>query len=99
VAILSRTGGFSEDFIRLLAYTLGTVLVFFFVISLFFSWNISKEKARLAQQQLVQQALTQEQDNLKAKRDQLIAKSRIVAVAAAQLNLHLPEKEQEYFLY
>ncbi len=99
VAMLSRKGDFSEDFIRLSAYTLGTVFVFFFVISIFFSWNISKEKARFAQQQLIHQALSQDQINLKAKRDQLIAKSRLVALAAAQLDLHLPEKEQEHYLY
>lgn len=99
VAVLSRRSGFSEDFIRLSAYALGVIFIFFFIISLFFSWNISKEKARLAQQQLIHQALNQEQVNLKDKRDQLIAKARLVALAAAQLDLHLPEKEQEHYLH
>jgi len=99
MAMLSRRDGFSEDFIRLSTYTLGAVFVFFFIISMFFSWNISKEKARLTQQQLIQQALSQEQANLKAKRDKLTAKPRLVALAAAQLDLHLPEKEQEHYLY
>jgi hypothetical protein len=99
VALLSRRDVFSEDFIRLSAYTLGSMLLLFFFVSMFFFWNISREKASFAQQQLVHEALSQEQVTLKAKRDKLVAKSRMVALAAAQLDLHLPEKGQEHYLY
>ena len=91
--------GFSEDFIRLSVYTLGTLFVFFLVVSLFFSWNTAREKAGLAQQQLVHENLIREKAGLEAKRDQLLAKPRLVALGAAQLDLHLPEKDQEHYLY
>ncbi len=99
VVILSRRDSFSEDFIRLSAYTLGVLFLFFFVGSIFFSWNINREDAYLVQQQLLHEALAQEQANLQAKRDKLLAKSRLVALAAARLDLHLPEKGQEHYLY
>ena len=68
-------------------------------MSIFLSWNIGREKASFAQQQLVHETLRREQAGLKVKRDKLLAKSRLVALGAAQLNLHLPEKDQEYYLY
>ncbi|WP_339136182.1 MAG: hypothetical protein WGN25_20230 [Candidatus Electrothrix sp. GW3-4] len=89
----------SEDFIRLSAYTLGMVCLFFFVVGLFFSWNIARKKATFAQQQLVHESLIREKAGLKARRDKLLAKPRLVALGAAQLDLHLPEKEQEHYLY
>ena len=99
VKVLKSKDDFSEDFIHLSAYTLGTVLLFFFLVSMFFFWNISQEKTRFAQQQLVHETLRQEQTHLQAQRDRLLAKPRLVALAAAQLDLHLPEKEQEHDLF
>lgn len=99
MAMLTRRDGFSEDFIRLSAYTLGTMFVFFFIVSMFFSWSISQEEARFAQQQLVHDTLRQEQIRLQAQRKKLLAKPRLVALAAAQLDLHLPEKGQEHDLF
>ncbi len=99
VALFRRRDDFSEDFIRLSAYTLGAIVLFFFVVSLFFSWNIGREKAAFEQQQLVCESLRREQAGLKVKRDQLLAKSRLVALGAAQLDLHLPETDQEHYLY
>ena len=99
VAVFRKTGGFSEDFIRISASALGTVCLFFFVVSLFFFWNIGREKASIVQQQTVRESLVQEKAELKDRRDELLAKPRLVALAAAQLDLHLPEKDQEHNLY
>ncbi|MCI5126171.1 MAG: hypothetical protein D3925_17280 [Candidatus Electrothrix sp. AR5] len=99
MAFFRRRDGFSEDFIQLSAYTLGAVVLCFFFVSLFFSWNIGREKAVFEQQQLVHESLSQEQAVLKARRDKLLAKSRLVALGAAQLDLHLPETDQEHYLY
>ena len=99
VTLFRRRDGFSEDFIRLSAYTLGAVVLCFFFVSLFFSWNIGREKAVFEQQQLVCESLGREQVGLKARRDKLIAKPRLVALGAAQLDLHLPETDQEHYLY
>lgn len=94
-----KRDGFSEDFIRLSVYTTGVFFLFFFVVSLFFSWNIGREKAGLTQQQLVYENLSRETAGLEARREQLLAKPRLVALGAAQLDLHLPEKDQEHYLY
>jgi len=99
VAVFRRRDGFSEEFIRLSAYTLGGVLLCFFFVSLFFSWNIGREKVAFEQQQLVREGLSREQAELKSRRDQLLAKPRLVALGAAQLDLHLPETDQEHYLY
>ena len=99
VTVSQKRESFSGDFIRLSAYTLGAVFLFFFLVSLFFSWNIGREKEIIEQQQLVHESLKREQSGLKAKRDKLLAKSRLVVLGAAQLNLHLPEKDQEHYLY
>jgi hypothetical protein len=99
VTVLKKKDYFSEDFIRLSAYTLGSVLLLFFLVSMFFFWNINQEKTRFAQQQRIHDTLRQEQIRLQAQREKLLAKPRLVALAAAQLNLHLPEKEQEHYLY
>ncbi|MCW5211479.1 hypothetical protein VU04_01040 [Desulfobulbus sp. TB] len=99
VTVLRQGNSFSEGFIQLLAYTLGAIFLVFFLVSIFFSWNISREKGTFMQQQLVHESLSQEQATLKAKRDSLLAKPRLVALAATQLDLHLPEKGQEYYLY
>jgi hypothetical protein len=99
VAVFRRRDGFSEDFIRLSAYTLGAILLCFFIVSLFFSWNIGREKVAFEQQQLVREGLSREQTELKSRRDQLLAKPRLVALGAAQLDLHLPETDQEHYLY
>ena len=99
MAFFRRRDDFSEDFIQLSAYTLGAIGLCFFFVSLFFSWNISREKAVFEQQQLVHESLSQEQAGLKVRRDKLIAKSRLVALGAAQLDLHLPEADQEHYLY
>ncbi|CAK8717418.1 Cell division protein FtsL [Candidatus Electrothrix gigas] len=99
VKVLRQGDSFSEDFVQLSAYTLGTIFLVFFFVSIFFSWNISREKGTFMQQQLVHESLRQEQAILKAKRDKLLAKPRLVALAAMQLDLHLPEKGQEYYLY
>jgi hypothetical protein len=99
VALFRRRDSFSEDFIRLSAYTLGAVVLILFFISLFFFWNIGREKAALEQQQLVYESLSREQAELKARRDQLLAKSRLVVLGAAELDLHLPETDQEHYLY
>ena len=99
VAVLRKRDGFSEDFIRLSAYALGTVFLFFFLVSLFFSWKIGREEVTFGQQQLVHQSLSRERAGLKDRRDKLLAKPRLVALAAAQLDLHLPEKDQEHYLY
>ncbi|MCI5149262.1 MAG: hypothetical protein D3916_07735 [Candidatus Electrothrix sp. MAN1_4] len=98
VTVLKRNDAFSENFIRLSAYTLGTVLLLF-LVSMFFFWNISHEKTRFAQQQLVHDTLRQEQIRLQHQREKLLAKPRLVALAATQLDLHLPEKEQEHDLF
>ncbi|CAK8722406.1 Cell division protein FtsL [Candidatus Electrothrix laxa] len=99
IAFFKRRDGFTEDFIQLSAYTLGVIVLCFFFVSLFFSWNIGQEKAVFEQQQLVYESLSREQAGLKARRDKLLAKSRLVALAAAQLDLHLPETDQEHYLY
>jgi len=99
VAFFRRRDGFSEDFIQLSAYTLGAVVLCFFFVSLFFSWNIGREKASFAQQQLVHESLSLEQAGLEARRDKLLAKPRLVVLGAAQLDLHLPETDQEHYLY
>ena len=99
VTVLRQGKSFSEDFIQLSAYTLGTIFLVFFFVSIFFSWNINREKGTFMQQQLVHESLSQEQASLKAKRDKLLARPRLVALAATQLDLHLPEKGQEYYLY
>ena len=99
VSVFRRRDGFSEDFIQLSAYTLGSVVLCFFLMSLFFSWTIGREKAVFEQQQLVQESLSREQAGLKGRRDKLLAKSRLVALGAAQLDLHLPETSQEHYFY
>ena len=96
---IRKRDGFSEDFIRLSVYALGAIFLFFFLVSLFFFWNIGREKASLAQQQLVYEGLIREKVSLEARRDQLLAKPRLVALGAVQLDLHLPEKDQEHYLY
>lgn len=98
-AIFKKRDSFSEDFIRLSAYTLGSIVLLFFIVSLFFFWNISQEKAIVKQQQLVGESLIREKKELKSQRDELLAKPRLVALAAAQLDLHIPAKDQEYNLY
>ena len=97
--VFRKRDGFSEDFVRLSVYTLGVIFLFFFIAGLLFSWNIGREKANFAQQQLVYENLSREKAGLEAKRDQLLAKPRLVALGAAQLDLHLPEKDQEHYLY
>ena len=99
MTILRKKDGFSEEFIRLSASVLGSVVLLFFVVSLFFFWNIGRGKATITQQELVRESLVREKIELKARRDELLAKPRLVALAAAQLNLHLPEKKQEHNLY
>jgi len=99
VSVFRRRDGFSEDFIQLSAYTLGAVVLCFFLASLFFSWNIGREETVFEQQQLVQESLCREQVGLKVRRDKLLAKPRLVALGAAQLDLHLPETDQEHYLY
>ena len=99
VTVFRKRDAFSEDFIRLSAYIFGAVFLFFFLVALFFFWNIGREKTTFARQQLVHERLIREHTGLKARRDKLLAKSRLVALGAAQMDLHLPEKEQEYYLY
>ncbi|MGB5685578.1 MAG: hypothetical protein WBM35_07195 [Candidatus Electrothrix sp.] len=99
MAFFRRRDGFSEDFIQLSAYTLGAIGLCFFFVGLFFTWNIGRERAVFEQQQLVYESLSREQASLKAKRDKLISKPRMVALGAAQLDLHLPEADQEHYLY
>ena len=99
VTVFRGKEGFSEDFIRLSAYTLGAVVFCFFLASLFFSWNIGRKKAAFAHQQLVHESLSRKQAGLKAERDKLFAKPRLVVLGAAELDLHPPETDQEYYLY
>lgn len=99
VTVFRRRDGFSEDFIRMSAYTLGAVVLCFLLVSLFFFWNISREKAAFAQRQLVHESLTREQAVLKARREKLLAKPRLVVLGAAQLDLQLPRTDQEHYLY
>jgi hypothetical protein len=99
VTIFRRRDSVSEDFIRLSAYTLGAVFLLFFLVSQFFFWNIGREKANLARQQLVHESLGREQAELKDKRDKLLAEPRMVVLGAMQFDLHLPEKDQEHDLY
>lgn len=99
VTVFRKRDGVSEDFIRLSAYTLGAVFLLFFLVSQFFFWNIGREKANLAQQQLVHESLSREQAELKDKRDTLLSEPRMVVLGAMELDLHLPEKDQEHYLY
>ena len=99
MTVFRKRDGFSEDFIRLSVYTLAAVFLFFFIVGLFFSRNIGREKASFAQQQLVYENLSREKASLESRRDQLLAKPRLVALGAVQLDLHLPEKDQEHYLY
>jgi hypothetical protein len=98
-AVSKKERKLSGDFIRLSGRALLAVFLFFFIASQFFSWRISQERETLEQLRLVQESVLSEEAGLCARRDKLMSKPRMAARAAAQLNLHFPERGQEHNLY
>ena len=89
----------SAQFVRTAGYSIGVLLLLVLLLSQFFFWRISQEKEKLARMQAVHETIRQQEAEVRAERDRLIAKPRIMALAAAELNLHVPEKKQEHYLY
>lgn len=98
-AVSKKEAGLSGDFIRLSGRALLAVFFIFFIVSQFFSWRISQERETLEQLRLVQESILREEVGLRARRDKLISKPRIAALAAARLDLHFSERGQEHNLY
>ncbi len=90
---------FSREFQRLSIRLLAVIFFIFFIVSQVFFWQIRHELEVFKHLEIVHNAAHKELAELYAKRDHLMSTPRMAARAAAQLNLHFPEKRQEHNLY
>ncbi|MCI5223205.1 MAG: hypothetical protein D3924_11155 [Candidatus Electrothrix sp. AR4] len=94
-----KEGKFSGEFARLLGRALLVVCFVIFIVSQFFSWQVNQEIENIEQLLILHESIRSEEAVLRTQRDKLMSKPRMAARAAAQLDLHFPEKGQEHNLY